>query len=133
MNNLAKFVNDVYEGLYYYALKYESVEEAKNGLRLRIAVSFFLYYFSFLLLLMTVRIKLYGTMKIRPIEAVITIFGIYFLLYRYFIEASLVVSSFDDSIEERERKVRLSLLVFWGSICLFAVTFGLIYYLMPKK
>lgn len=133
MNKLAKFVNDVYEGLYYYALKYESVEEAKSGLRLRIAVSFFLYYFSFLLLLMTVRIKLYGTMKIGPIEAVVTIFGIYFLLYRYLIEASLVVSSFDDSIEERKRKVRLSLLVFWGSIGLFAVTFGLIYYLMPKK
>lgn len=133
MNKLSKFVNDVYEGLYYYALKYESVEEAKSGLRLRIAVSFFLYYFSFLLLLMTVRIKLYGTMKIRLIEAVITIFGIYFLLYRYLIEASLVISSFDDSIEERKRKVRLSLLVFWGSIGLFAVTFGLIYYLMPKK
>ena len=133
MNKLAKFVNDVYQGLYYYALKYESPQEAKSNLRKRLAVTFFLYYFSLLLLLTTLIIKLYGTKKFGFLEGAVIIFGIYFILYRYLIKATIVVSSFEDSADERKRKVRLSLLVFWGSIVFLAVTTGLISYLMPKK
>ncbi|NEU70880.1 hypothetical protein [Spirosoma agri] len=133
MNKLARFINDVYQGLYYYALKYESAHEAKSNLRLRLAVTLFLYYFSLLLLLITLLIKLYGTKKFSFLEGAMIIFGIYFILYRYLIKATIVVSSFEDSADEMKRKVKLSLLVFWGSIVLLAVTAGLIGYLMPKK
>ena len=120
MNKLTKFVNDVYQGLYYYALKYESAQQAKSSIRLRLAVTFFLYYFSLLLLLITLIIKLYGTKKFGFLEGATIIFGIYFVLYRYLIQKSIVVSSFDDSPDERKRKIRLSLLVFWGKYSLFS-------------
>lgn len=133
MNRLTKFVNDVYQGLYYYALKYESVQEAKNNLRLRLIVTFFLYYFSLLLLLITVIINLYGTKKLGYLEGATILFGIYFVVYRYLIEGSIIACSFDDLPDERKRKVKLSLLVFWGSIASLAVTMGLISYFMPKR
>ncbi len=132
MSKPAKFINDIYQGLYYYALKYESVKEAKSNLRLRMAITFFLYYFSLLLLLITIRIKVYGTTKFNHIEAAAIIFGIYFLLYRYLIEASIVVSSFDDLPDERKRKVKLCLLIFGGSIGFLMATCALIYF-MPRN
>ncbi len=132
MSKPAKFINDVYQGLYYHAIKYESAEVAKSNLAVRLAVTFSLYYISLLMLLITLKVRLYGPFKPTHLEAFAATSGIYILLYLYLIKPSIVVSSFDDLPDERKRKVRLSLLVFGGSIALFTASFALAYFVYKK-
>jgi glucan phosphoethanolaminetransferase (alkaline phosphatase superfamily) len=122
MSKRAKFINDVYQGLYYYCVKYESAETAKSLLNLRLAVTFYLYYVSFITLLITLKVRIYGPFKPTYLEAFVVTSGLYFLLYQYVIKPSVVVSSFDDLPDERKRKVRLCLWTFRGSIAFFMAT-----------
>lgn len=132
MSKPATFINDVYQGLYYYAVKYESAETAKSLLNLRLAITFYFYYFSFILFAIPIRGKIYSPSKAGYFEALIVMFGIYFLLYKYIIKASVVVSTFDDLPDERMRKVRLCLWTFSGSIACFIATFTVIYFISKK-
>nr|ARK09672.1 hypothetical protein A6C57_04615 [Fibrella sp. ES10-3-2-2] len=132
MSKPAKFINDVYQGLYYYCIKYESVETARSLLNLRLAVTFYLYYFSLILLLITLKVRIYGPFKPTHLEAFVVTSGLYFLLYRYVIKPSVVVSSFDDLPDERKRKARLCLWTFGGSIAFFIASFSLTYFVYKK-
>jgi len=129
---LTKLINDVYQGIYYYALKYETEETAKSSLTLRMIVVFFLYYMSLLILLIATRVKLYGTFKPSLIEALLATFGVYLALYRWFIYPRILKLPFDHSIEERKRKIQVRHMVFRGSILSFFICFAIVALLYRK-
>jgi hypothetical protein len=129
---MTKLINDVYQGIYYHALKYETEEAAKSSLRLRMIVVFFLYYMGLLILLIATRVKLYGTFKPSLLEAFFATSGVYLALYRLFIHPRILELPFDHSIEERKRKIKVRHLVFIGSMLTFFICFAIVGLLYKK-
>lgn len=130
LQSLIKLINDIYQGIYYHALRHETEEAAKSSLRLRMIVAFFLYYMGLSILLIATWVKLCGTFKPNLIEAFLATFGVYLASYRLFIHPHILKLPFDDSIEEKKRKIKVRNLVFAGSILTFFVRFaiaGLLY------
>jgi len=123
MSGLTKLINDVNQGIYYLTVQYESEASAKRSLPYRLGMAFLFYYMAVVLLFITACVKQYGPFKPYPLLIpLISVPGLYFVIYRYFIRARILESSFDDSPQERQRKVRVYLLVFGGSIVPFMLT-----------
>jgi uncharacterized membrane protein len=123
---LTKLINDVYQGIYYHALKYETEETAFSRLRLRMIMVFFLYYMGLLILLIAARVKLYGPFKPSLLEDILAIFGVYLIVYRLFIHPRILKLPFDHSMEERKRKIKIRHLVFAGSMFTFFICFAIV-------
>ena len=116
MKTWSKFLDNLRSGIYYFSVKYESVERAKSSVNLRMRAIFFLYYFSLVLLLLGGLVKIFGTHKVSALYYTIIFFGSYLILYNFLIDNSSkeLELNVDDSIEAVKRKISIYKYVFIG-------------------
>jgi hypothetical protein len=95
-------------------------------------VIFYLYYVGVVILFIALRVRTYGPYKPNPLGVLIAMFGIYFVIYKYFIHARILEFSFDHPVEERKKKVKVCLQVFIGGIATFFLCFAIVYFAYKK-
>ena len=130
----AKFLRDVYEGIYFLSTKYESPKQNLPATRGRFFISFFLYYFSILLPILAIKVVIYGPFKPSVIEALVYSFGIYGCIYKFIIYPLLDTSEIDQNIDPalKKRKIRISILTQVGGFICFFGAFTIVYFLYKK-
>ena len=131
---LELFLRDIYEGIYFISRKYESRSESRFATHLRFVVAFFIYYFSLLLLFLSIKVATYGPFKINFIEALFYLFGIFSCIYIVFINPLLDKSMINEyvDISVKKRKIKKANLFQILSVFCLIVSF-LIGYILYKK
>lgn len=129
-----EFLRDVYEGIFFLSMKYKSPKERLPATRRRFFISFFLYYFSVLLLVLGIRVGIYEPFKPSFIEVVFPIFGVYGIIYKFVIYPLLDTSEIDENIAPilKKQKIRISILTQIGGFVCFVGAFIIVYILYKK-
>lgn len=121
---MRKFVNEIYQGLYFYWLKHRSVEEAKSGIKTAMPVTFFFWYFALLFLFVGIRVKLYGPFRPDPVQTFVGIFGTYAFLYVWLVHSLLRKDLLDEPKGDAEKQhlIKKVIWVMVGGIAFFVLT-----------
>jgi hypothetical protein len=129
--NVKKFFYEIYLGVYYHALKYESEETAKREARSRLLMIVFSYYISIILQVLVWFIVNRGTFKIPLIGAIVIVFLPIFIIYKV-TSYYLPISALDDPIKEKEKNklVYFRNFIFTGGIISFIGSLYLAYLIL---
>ena len=125
-----RFFLDVYEGIYFIAKRYET-QPSKSTINGRFFATFFSYYFSLITLLIGIYVKTYGPFKLSVPVAILLLFGVSGLIYRYLIFPHRNTGEIDESMDEdlKKRKKRIALYAQVGGIVSIALAFTIVYFL----
>ncbi|GAB3178335.1 hypothetical protein GCM10027291_43670 [Telluribacter humicola] len=129
MLSIKRYLNDVYEGIYFNSARYESVDISSWVVHLRFLVSLYFYYVSVVILAIGVTVSVYGAFKPSFILVAFYMFGLYLILYRLLIYPLLSLENFDEHISEvaKSEKIKKANRLFVGSILSFMISFFLVF------
>ena len=119
---MKEFFLDVYEGIYFRA-------NDKGSVNMVYFTTFFMYHLSLIMLLTGIRVVLYGPFKPFVPGVLFLLFGVYGLIYWYFIRPYRNMGEIDENMDEAlvKRKKRRSICAQAGGMLCFVVVFAIVY------
>ncbi|TDB65906.1 hypothetical protein [Arundinibacter roseus] len=121
---MKEFFRDVYEGIYFR----DSDRQKANQ---RFFLTFYMYHLSLIMLLTGIRVVIYGPFKPYIPGILLLLFGVYGLIYWYFIRPHRNLGEIDENMDEAlmEKKKRRSIYAQAGGVLCFVIVFGIVYVL----
>lgn len=129
-----KYLRDIYEGIYFYSSDYEYTEFHGWTMKSRFMVIFYLYYISVAIVLLGIKVYLYGAFKPSIVSALLYTFGLFFLLYYILIYPNLNLDDIDEDMNNisKKEKVRKSKFLFFGGVASLVISFIILNFLYEK-
>lgn len=127
---MKEFFLDVYEGIYFRENK-DMMESDRQRINQKFFFTFYMYHASLLMLLTGIRVVLYGPFKPFVPGILFLLFGVYGLIYWYFIRPHRNMGEINENMDEAliDKKKRRSIYAQAGGMLCFVIVFGIVYVL----
>lgn len=128
--SMEDFFLDVYDGIYF-RLKKAWGKSDRQVVNQQYFFTFFTYHASLFGLLTGIRVVLFGPYKPFVPGVIFLLFGVYGLLYWYFIRPYRNMGEINENMDEAliERKKRISIYAQAGGMLCFVIVFAIVYVL----
>lgn len=128
--NVKELFLDVYDGIYFRERRALG-ESDRQTVNLSFFFTFFTYYASLFLLLIGIRVVIYGPFKPSVPGILFLSFGVYGLIYWYFIRPHRNTGEIDEGMDKAlvEKKKRTSIYVQAGGMICIILVFVIVYVL----